>query len=72
MARVATFFPSRTDRPNFDQWKNLLHEDCVKRDRLLAFSVLGDYVLRVLYDSGLEPTVEAIGNSSSQVKGACE
>jgi hypothetical protein len=45
---------------SFDEWKSCLRDDCVKDGKLLAFDTLGDYVLKILWDAELEPTVKAI------------
>lgn len=44
----------------FEVWKQDLRNDCAKQGKLQAYHALGDSVLRVLYESGLEPSVEAI------------
>ena len=44
----------------FGAWKQLLQNDCIAQDKELAFNAIGDPVLQVLYDSGLDPTVDAI------------
>jgi len=44
----------------FAVWKELLRIDCVKEDKLQAFDSLTDDVLRILYESDIEPTVESI------------
>jgi hypothetical protein len=44
----------------FDEWKQLLQSDCVSHDKLPAFQAMNDYVLKLLYDSGLDPTVGSI------------
>jgi hypothetical protein len=45
---------------SFDQWKELLRNDCIARDKLRAFNSLGELILKVLYDNALDPTVESI------------
>jgi len=44
----------------FAVWKEFLRLDCVKEDKLQAFDGLTDDVLRILYESNIEPTVESI------------
>ena len=44
----------------FDVWKLQLHKDCELRDKLPAFNAIGNEVLRLLWETGLEPTVRAI------------
>jgi hypothetical protein len=50
---------------SFEVWKNILWKDCAKHDKLEAFNGLGDYVLQVLYDSGIAPSVEAIADNGA-------
>lgn len=38
----------------------MLRKDCIARDKLPAFDSLGDQVLRILYDNGVDPSVQAI------------
>lgn len=45
---------------NFDSWKELLRHDCIAHDKALEFDTLGESVLRILHENGLEPNVEAI------------
>ena len=40
-------------------WKELLRIDCVRLDKGDAFNGLGEIFLRILYENGLDPTVEA-------------
>jgi hypothetical protein len=44
----------------FNIWKEKLREDCARNDKLLLFDGLGDYVLDLLWRSGVEPTVQDI------------
>jgi hypothetical protein len=44
----------------FEIWKTQLEKDCERNHKLLAFSSMGDTVLKLLWDSGLEPTVQSI------------
>lgn len=43
-----------------DMWKLRLREDCERRDKLLAFSNLGEECLKVLWEAGTEPTVQGV------------
>jgi hypothetical protein len=52
---------------NFEVWKLRLRGDCEREGRLLAFGNLGEYVIRLLWERGLEPTVEAIVSDDSKV-----
>jgi hypothetical protein len=48
-------------RPSsFEKWKELLRNDCIACDKLREFDSLGDPVLKLLYDSSLDSTVDAI------------
>jgi len=46
--------------PTYAVWKELLRIDCVRLDKQEAFNGLGEIFLRILYENGLDPTVEAI------------
>lgn len=56
--------------PEFEVWKTLLRNDCIAADKLKVFDCLGENILRILYENGLEPTVEAI--SKNGLNGATE
>ena len=43
---------------NFDTWKRLLLNDCIAHNKVPAFNRVGEYVLKILYENGLDPTVE--------------
>ena len=45
---------------SYEAWKELLRNDCIAMDRLKAFDCLNEAVLRLLYESGLDPTVQAL------------
>jgi len=45
---------------DFHAWKNLLRNDCVAQNKLREFDGLGEHVLKLLYENGLDPTVAAI------------
>lgn len=45
---------------DFRAWKEQLREYCQLQGRHYAFAVLGNHVLRLLWESGLEPTAEAV------------
>jgi hypothetical protein len=53
----------------FDAWKTLLRNDCKNNDKLVAFDCLGDYVLKLLWESGVEPTVRAITSDGKAFEG---
>jgi len=50
---------------SFEAWKALLREDCEMQDKMLAFEALGDSVLRMFWESGLDPSVKGLLESSS-------
>ena len=49
-----------TPNLNFQDWKLLLREDCRCQGKLPAFDSLGEYVLSMLWEEGLDPTVQGI------------
>lgn len=54
----------------FETWKKLLLADCIAQRKQLEFNNLGDFVLRFLYDSGLDPTVKALSSDIPENKSA--
>ena len=57
--------PSERQHPTqsslaFDLWKLKLRKDCERQGKLLAFDAIGDYALRLLWETGLDPTIRAI------------
>lgn len=54
----------------FETWKKLLQRDCVAAGKQREFNNLGDFVLRFLYDSGLDPTVKALTSDIPENKSA--
>lgn len=48
------------DATNFRLWKQYFREDCELHEKLDACAVLGDSVLRLLWQSGVSPTVQAV------------
>lgn len=48
---------------SFEVWKLQLRKECELQGRLLAFDNMGDYALRLLWENGLDPTIEAIAAS---------
>lgn len=46
--------------PSFDRWKELLRNDCIASDKEKEFDGLGEFVLKILYENGLDPTVRAL------------
>lgn len=45
---------------NFKDWKDGLRRDCELEDKLLAFNKLPDYALKVFWERGVKPTVQAL------------
>lgn len=54
----------------FEAWKKLLQNDCVAQGKQSESSNLGDFILRFLYDSGLDPTVKALTSDIPENKTA--
>jgi hypothetical protein len=50
----------------FESWKEGLHNDCQKQGNLAAYDALGEFVLRFLWETGVEPTVQAIVASDAE------
>ena len=44
----------------FDVWKQRLQDDCRKCGKLLAFEALGEDALRLLWESGTQPSVQGV------------
>jgi hypothetical protein len=55
----------------FEVWRSHLRKDCESQDKLLAFQALGDSVLQIFWQRGIEPTVKALldGNSERSTDG---
>jgi len=52
----------------FNTWKLRLRKDCEVQDKLVAFEALGDFVLRLLWENGVEPSVAGIMGTRSADK----
>lgn len=52
----------------YDVWKLQLRKDCEMRSKLAAFDSIGEYALRLLWESGIDPTVAAIVRSAGKPK----
>jgi hypothetical protein len=50
----------RTVSIAYDVWKLQLRKDCEVRGKLDAFDSLGEYALKLLWETGIDPTVAAI------------
>jgi hypothetical protein len=44
----------------FEAWKSQLRKDCVALNKLPAFDGLSEAVLRILYENGVDPSVQSI------------
>jgi hypothetical protein len=55
----------------FASWKECLRQDCVRLDKLVPFNALGDECLRLLWESGTQPSVQGIiqGRDASAITG---
>lgn len=49
----------------FEAWKIELRTNCQQGDKLTAYNALGDFVLKFLWEQGIEPTPEAITRSAT-------
>jgi len=45
---------------DFQTWKKRLRNDCIAVNKGSEFDGFGESVLKILYENGLDPTVEAI------------
>jgi hypothetical protein len=50
----------------FEAWKLKLQEDCEHQGRLLVFNAFNDSVLKLFWERGLDPTVEALANNKTK------
>ena len=59
-----------TPSVSFEIWKAHLLDDCERDDKLLAYKTLGEQCLRILWQSGTEPSVKGIldGGKRSEAK----
>jgi len=44
----------------FAFWKAALREDCERHDKLMAYSILGEDCLKILWEAGTEPSVQGV------------
>jgi hypothetical protein len=51
---------------SFDEWKLQLRKDSERESKLVAFNALSDYVLKLLWKSGVAPSCSAIIESTPQ------
>ena len=50
---------------SFETWKLRLKEDCERQDKMLAYKILGEDCMQVLWELGTEPSVEGIVNGGA-------
>jgi hypothetical protein len=50
----------------FEVWKEQLREDCERDSKLRCFNALDDLCLRLLWETGVEPLVQAITKNAEQ------
>jgi hypothetical protein len=55
-----------------DVWTWQLRKDCERQDKLIAFNALGDFVITLLWERGLDPTVNAIVDSTRYIESRVE
>ena len=60
--------PQNENGSNFRVWKRQFRKDCELHEKLNAYVVLGDSVLRLLWESGVAPTVRAVVEGIRQDK----
>lgn len=59
--------PSMADVHKFEAWKSQLRQNCDNEGKLSAFTSLGDFVLLLLFERGVEPTPRAIVEDGNRV-----
>ena len=52
----------------YELWKLQLRKDCEGLGKLAGFDAIGDYTLRLLFEDGVDPTVEAIVGNSRRMR----
>jgi hypothetical protein len=52
---------------SFEIWRSRLRENCEREGKLENFVNLGDYVLKLFWESGVDPTVQDIVNNGDKV-----
>jgi hypothetical protein len=62
--------PSSNATLSFEAWKDYLCRDCISNEKIEAYNCLGDFILKLLYDSGVAPTVDAIVRDEDTLKKA--
>lgn len=51
----------------FTLWKTRFRFDCELHGKLLAFDAMGDSILQLLWEVGLEPSVEGVIEGSREL-----
>ena len=51
---------------SFETWKSRLQQDCQHWDKMLAYNTLGEDCLRLLWETGIEPSVQGIIDGSAK------
>lgn len=44
----------------FEDWKLALRQDCQKQGKMVAFDAMGERALKLWWETGIEPTVNAL------------
>ena len=52
----------------FEVWKACLRKDCEDNHKVREFDGLGEFVLRLLWQNGLEPSVKAIVDDGESIE----
>lgn len=55
-------------RISFETWTSRLRNDCERENKIFAFNALDDYVLRLLWKQGTEPSVRGVVAGASDHK----
>lgn len=50
----------------YEVWKVRFRKDCEIEDKLFAFDSLGEFALKLLWESGVAPTVRAIAEPDTR------
>jgi hypothetical protein len=62
--------PSSNAALTFEAWKEFLCRDCISNEKLDEYNCLDDFILKLLYESGIAPTVDAIVKNEETLKKA--
>ena len=61
-------FQRKQTHLSYDVWKLELRKDCELQGKLIAFNGIGEYTLKLLWDDGIDPSVEAIVGKARTLK----